>query len=678
MTSPSRGQGAFRTDIQALRAAAVGAVVLFHLWPHVWRGGYVGVDVFFVISGYLITSHLVGEIDRHSTVRLLAFWGRRLRRLMPAALTVLAASTLAVFAFIPRGQWEIHLREIIASALYSENWLLAHDSVDYLAAENVPSVVQHYWSLAVEEQFYLVWPLLLLGALAVLPRRTTRRTVGWALAAVFVASLAASVVVTRLDPGPAYFVTYARAWEFAAGGLLAVGMATAPAQRSAQASFLRWAGWAAIGATVALYTQQTPFPGWTALLPVLGTVLVIAGGEGATGTPYRAITGFRPIQEVGTLSYGIYLWHWPLIIVGAAISPHFAGFVVLAATCLLAWATYRWIENPIRFHRRLTSSIPLTYLSAATACALVVVLGISGLHSVDQAVAASAHHTKQVLKHHPRCLGAQATLGAQQPCTNPRLDGILVPNPAARLTDTGGAYSCYTDATTIETPVTSCHFGPTRRSALRVALVGNSHAATLLPGLKPELDRLDWSLDTYVARNCRWMTGTSDGERCRDDQPSMKKLEDGTYDLILVTQKRDDTGPSSASEAESAAMASAFRKAIAKGSTVVAIADNPELPDSVATCVDNSSTLQDLDSCTMTRTQAWAHYDPLPRAVELAGQGAGLVDLSRAFCIGDTCPVVIGHVLAYRDHHHMTATFVRTLAPFLITEIRKVAAAARS
>jgi peptidoglycan/LPS O-acetylase OafA/YrhL len=670
VTSKADDRTTLRADIQALRAAAVGGVVLFHLWPGTLRGGYAGVDVFFVISGFLITSHLVSEIDRHDTVRLLAFWGRRLRRLMPLALTVLAASAVGVFALVPRGLWEIHLREVIASALYAENWLLAHDAVDYLAAENSPSIAQHYWSLAVEEQFYIVWPLLLLGALAVLPRHWAgHRRIGVALGVVFVTSLAASVIVTAVDPGPAYFVTHTRAWEFAAGGLLAVGLQRplAPSGYVARAS--RWVGWTLIAVTFVLYTGATPFPGWTALVPVLGTVLVIAAGDAPTGTAYRRITGLRPVQEVGTLSYGIYLWHWPLIVLAPFVSTRLEGVPVLLATVVVAWLSYRWIENPIRFHPRLNRSIPLTYLTAATAAALVVVTGLTGLRVVDDTAAASERRASDLLRDRTACLGASAVLSDRQPCTNPALDGVVVPAPAARLQDTKGAYACYTEGMTIEDPVTSCHYGPKGPDALKVAIVGDSHAATLIPGLKPRLNHLGWSLDTYVGRGCRWKAGTGQDARCREDLAWMKPLTDGTYDLILVTQRRDE-GPLEGDDTSASEMAEAWKRAIAAGSQVVAIADDPRVPQEAQDCIERSEGLADLEQCTFTREQAWAGHDSLPRAVELAGEGASLVDLGRVFCEGDTCPVVIGHVIVYRDSHHMTATFVKTLTPYLVAAIK--------
>jgi peptidoglycan/LPS O-acetylase OafA/YrhL len=199
-----------KAEIQGLRAIAVGSVLLFHIWPSLIPGGYVGVDVFFVISGYLITGLLFREAQATGSISLLAFYARRVRRLLPAATAVLVA--VAIFLpLLPRARWQETIHEIVASALYVENWQLARLAVDYLGGENAPSPLQHYWSLSIEEQFYIAWPLIMLGVLA-MARRTTdiRRAFFLVLLAIFSVSLVASIVLTASDPVTAYFVTHTR------------------------------------------------------------------------------------------------------------------------------------------------------------------------------------------------------------------------------------------------------------------------------------------------------------------------------------------------------------------------------------------------------------------------------------------------------------------------------------
>jgi peptidoglycan/LPS O-acetylase OafA/YrhL len=270
-----------RADIQAMRAIAVAAVFAYHLAPERVPGGFTGVDVFFVISGFLITGNLIREADATGRIDVWRFWSRRMRRLLPASLLVLAVCAVATYMVVPGNLWRPFFREIAASTLYVQNWALAGDSVDYLAAENTPSPVQHYWTLSAEEQFYVVTPLLLVGLLVVAGWiHARRRVLLGGLATVAAASFAWSVWLTSSDPPAAYFVTTTRAWEFCAGALLLF----APLPRGRLAARLAVAGGVAlvILASVVL-SSSVPFPGAVAALPVLGAVALIWGGERPAG-----------------------------------------------------------------------------------------------------------------------------------------------------------------------------------------------------------------------------------------------------------------------------------------------------------------------------------------------------------------------------------------------------------
>ena len=344
--------GRFRVDIQALRAIAIAAVVLNHLWPSRFEGGYIGVDVFFVISGFLITGHLFAEVVRTGGVRLGAFYARRIRRLLPAALLVLLVSAILVAAFLPYPRWLRNAAEIAASASYVENWLLSSLAVNYSAASESASVAQHYWSLSVEEQFYLIWPLIMLAAVWAGGRwamgRANRRWVFVSVVVVAVTSLVASIVFTAASPNQAYFVTFTRAWEFAAGGLIALAGARLRIPRPV-ADVVAVAGLAAVIWSVFAFDSTTPFPGSAALVPVLGTAAIIAAGTGNARLWHTAVSGSRPVQWLGGVSYSLYLWHWPLIVIvpfalGVEMSDPMR-IAILVAALLLAWGTKRFVED---------------------------------------------------------------------------------------------------------------------------------------------------------------------------------------------------------------------------------------------------------------------------------------------------------------------------------------------
>jgi peptidoglycan/LPS O-acetylase OafA/YrhL len=389
----------FRTDIQALRAIAVLLVVGFHVWPTRISGGYVGVDVFFVISGYLITAHLLREVAATKRVDLPTFYARRARRLLPAANLTLVAVCLAAYLWMPPSTWPITAADMAASTLYAENWMLVRRSVDYLAQDEPPSPLQHFWSLAVEEQFYLGWPLLV-GGVAALWRRypvgrdgkagcaalpstphgslppvsPPRRAYALPMALACGLSFVTALIYARTNPAAGYFMTHVRLFELGGGGLLAVwvargdggtctGLATArPTCRLVSftsRTLIAAAGLAAIGGSGYMYTTGTPFPGSAALLPVLGTVAVIVAGEGdgpdTAASPIHALA--RPLahpwlQYFGEISYSLYLAHWPVIVVypfatGRAVDGALAdGVTVLVLSLTLAHACkHRWEDR---------------------------------------------------------------------------------------------------------------------------------------------------------------------------------------------------------------------------------------------------------------------------------------------------------------------------------------------
>ncbi|WP_309067382.1 acyltransferase family protein [Microbacterium sp.] len=671
----TQAKSGFRIDIQALRAVAVMGVVLFHLWPGLVPGGYVGVDVFFVVSGFLITAHLDREIQASGTVRLARFWARRVRRLLPAALTVLAVTALATFLLVPQSFWAQHFREIAASALYVENWTLAADAVDYLNAENAASSAQHYWSLSVEEQFYVIWPLLLLFAVGIARRvrRSPALALRVALIVVGVASLAASVVVTAVDPAPAYFVTYTRAWEFAAGGLLALSPLARREPSRGAATLLRGVGWLLVLGTTIGYSSDLPFPGWIALVPVLGTLAVIAAGPTPTSRFDARLVGAAPVQYLGTVSYSLYLWHWPLVVLAPFVvswSEPWLGLVLLVLGVLLAHATQRWIENPVRFHPTLTHSTGRSVAFAAVGMAVVVALAGSGMIIAQRSADASVAQAEEIVSQGQACFGADATLGDPASCPNPELDGVLLPEPAGRLEDTSGAYSCY-----LSEPVDApkvCTIGAEDPTA-RIALVGDSHAAMLIPALKPHLEKLGWAIDLYVSRGGMLAAPSGSDDMDEYRRTLISELRDGGYDLVLATARRSPE-VTHGQDPSLPLIAEALRAVADSGAQVVALSDNPYLSESADACIAAAEDLTSAKSCEMTRDEALAFSDPLPAAVEAAGAGVHLVDLTTAYCDDDRCPLVVGNVVVYRDRHHITATFARTLGPFLAREIDRMLA----
>lgn len=374
-----RRKDGFRADIQALRALAVSLVVVNHLWPKQLTGGYIGVDVFFVISGFIISSQLIRELNRTGRIQLARFYGRRVRRLLPAAFLVLIFVVVAAYALLPRSLWTDYAEQVMASATYWQNWLLAAKFATRPPAPSQFTGVTSYWSLSAEEQFYLFWPLLLLLLFGI--RRRWVRYAG--MSAVGLASLGYSVYLTGAAKSPAYFVLPVRVWEFALGALVALAGPRFIMPRIA-ANLASLLGFAMIMAAALTFTLQSPFPGAIALIPAAGTALIIAAGADPRQQWHTMLSSSAPVQTLGDISYSLYLWHWPLLILAPFALPGAVAdgmpdlplaLGILAVSLVLASLSKRLIEDPVRRWPRLADSTRLTF--TAMVAGMIVVCGVA-------------------------------------------------------------------------------------------------------------------------------------------------------------------------------------------------------------------------------------------------------------------------------------------------------------
>ncbi len=704
--APRRARG-MRADIQGLRAIAVALVVLYHLWPWHIGGGFIGVDVFFVISGFLITSHLLREVDLTGTVSLPRFWARRARRLLPASLLVLAAVLVAIAWWVPRALWGQFAREVIGAAAYVENLLLAADSVDYLAASNAASPVQHYWSLSAEEQFYLLWPLLVVLAVW-LGRRwgARRRAIAAMLALVTAGSFATSIAWTASSPAQAYFVTPTRAWEFGAGALLAV--LPAVVGRARLRAVAAWAGLALIGLSAWVIDGATPFPGAWALLPVAGTVLVLwADGDHVRGAP-SGLLRLSPVQTVGELSYSIYLWHWAAIVIAPyALHRDLQAtdkLLLLVGIGLASYATWRWVENPARGARVLIEGRPrLTFAFAGAGMAVVIGAAAWMSSTVEREVESSLELSQRLAQaasdiapgsavqppitadpsgvgssvEAPAiqvvCIGA-ATVDPAGGCTSTLAAGEVVPVPAAAKLDS--PEDCLGSKGSRDFDV--CEFGvPRADSRGTVALVGDSHAYHWLPAMDDLAKAHGWhgvvmarascpftpadrTLDRRVVETCATFNERVAEEIARRDDITMVVM--GAY------QETRFAAPAGADERAYAQ--DSFRAAIdalpARVSDVYVIRDAPvPLADNVE-CVERELRGGSTDpgaGCAVPRGEG-LQLDVLAAAAEQV-QRATAIDLSDLYCDADACVPVVGNVMVYADQGHLTRTWVHSAVPQL-------------
>ncbi|WP_281886280.1 acyltransferase family protein [Agromyces rhizosphaerae] len=364
----------FRDDITGLRALAIVPVVAFHAGVPGFDGGFTGVDVFFVISGYLITTLLLREIDRHGRIRLAHFWARRIRRLTPASVTMVIVTLVVGAMVLSPLDLSTLAGQSAAAATYTANIVFALDPSGYFAEDlGVPNPFLHTWSLAVEEQFYLVWPGLIGLAVLLARGRSVRVRLLVVFATVAALSLVASIVFTPTHPNAAFYLLPTRAWEFAVAGMLAL----VPAGRLGPAwlrATMVAVGLVTLAAVTVGFSEALAFPGWVAIVPVAATMLIIAGGRGPATWPSRLLA-LPPLRVIGELSYSWYLWHWPFLVLmtevwGQAASVRGASAVLSLG---VAYLSYKYIEHPMRFHPRLSASAVRTFAAGLTATACVIV-----------------------------------------------------------------------------------------------------------------------------------------------------------------------------------------------------------------------------------------------------------------------------------------------------------------
>ncbi|WP_127499814.1 acyltransferase family protein [Actinoplanes solisilvae] len=664
----------FRPDIEGLRAIAVVLVVLNHVGLGLFAGGYVGVDVFFVISGFLITTLLLKEAGCTGTISLRRFYARRAIRLLPVSTVVLIATVLAAWFWLPATRFRSISLDALFSTFYGINWRLAYEGTDYLNATAAPSPLQHLWSLAVEEQFYLVWPLLLIIV-------WKGKKAAYTLGALVVISLLVSAQQTAAAAPWAYFGSHTRAWELGIGALVALATGVLRRTPKALAAVMTWGGLLAVVAAAVTFDKTTPFPGYAALLPVVGTAAVIAGGS----VNQNRLIGTRPFQFVGRLSYGWYLWHWPVLMIWPSAlgrDPGVKSNLAFAVASLgLAWITYHLVENPVRHRRRLRNRARRgLILGIALSASAAAVALVAGMIPPTLPIGPPAGDTRTELA---RAADPQARLtelitgsvGAA------RMPSNLTPALADAKVDKPAIYDDGCHATYQQVRSGDCVYGDPA-GARTVYLVGDSHAAHWFPAVDDLARAHGWRLVALTKAACQmprvliYLTGFERPYReCTTwREQTLRRIEREKPDLVVLASNDLDSGLLDddgrrlprADQPWVRAWQQTWERL--EGIPTVLLQDTPWPGRDAPECAAVNA--RRLARCDRTVGKAIAERKRRDLVADAArADGLRVIDPTPWFCAGGRCPIIVGNTLVYKDNSHLTDAYVRAIAPLLGREL---------
>lgn len=681
----------YRSDVEGLRAVAVLLVMLFHAGFPLLSGGFVGVDVFFVISGFLITGLLWREIERTGKVAYGRFYARRIRRLLPAGTAVLVFVALASWLWLPDAQWGDVSGEIVAATFFVSNWVFASKAMDYFASDGVASPVQNYWSLSVEEQFYLLWPTLLviLAGTALLRSSGVRQRLLLGMASVFGLSLAYSWYLTGEEASRAYFVSTTRVWELALGGMIALTAHRWASLPGLVLRLLAWGGLFMILAAGFWFTTTTPFPGLMALIPTLGTALVIASYTSGRFSA-AALLSWAPLVWIGGLSYSLYLWHWPLAVLVPSVFPDggewLVGFAV-AFSVVPAWLSFRLLEHPIRSSRFLKESTKWT-ITLGVVCLSFSVLAAFALQKAGTASREDSLTATQSAITDETILGAAAmylpdTEGNILPDWSPE---FIVPDPAWAAKDHGLPAPGDCEGRDDPTTPRVCSQGRPDHP-IRLVLVGDSHARQWYEALKKSAEQDHFYLEMITRSQCPWTDETVWSKRfgrpyteCAQwrERVLTRLLADPPEIVVASAMDRysaiiggERLPPEEASPAVAEGMVRIYDQLAAAGTEVVHVVDTPKMSTLVPECVRRYR--DDLQRCAIPEDDAFVPWGISQALRSLVSDQATVVSMKDGMCAAGVCPGVIGNVVAYYDDAHMTGTYAKSFAPFLLQRLKTAA-----
>ncbi len=645
----------FRSEIEGVRTVATLLVAIYHIWLGRVSGG---IDVFFVLSGFLITTSLLARIERKGSVDFVNFILGLAKRLFPQALFVTLVVGISAIFIIPKVQWESLVSHIVASTFYFENWRLAIDSVDYLARDNATSPLQHFWSLSVQGQFYIIYPLIIIFSFVLsrfIFKTPIRKTLLAVLSVLFILSISYSIYKTNTNQPWAYFDMFARLWEFSSGGIFALLLPYLRLNKYIS-TVAGWIGIMLICLTGIILPVSTVFPSYLALVPISGVLLIIVASENSTKLGIDKLLGQKIFVFSGSLTYGFYLWHWPLLIFYQTafetqdVSLTY-GSLILLATLILSYISTHLVEIPIRKLDIKRNKFKLCGLLSS-----LLVLVVSMVFGYVQYIHAEKEEAKITAssKVYP---GARVLYEDVE--LNKNVE--LLPSLLTLKEDLPKFYSMQECLSYNLEEVRVCHFGVLENPDYTVAVVGGSHSGHWMPALEILAEEMNFQIDLYNHDGCRFTTKDPDPfydflpESClKWNENLIEILKNDPPDLVFApsTINNDKVIPQGFINQW---------KELDGYTHIFGIRDNPRMKEKAPECIER---VVDVSECSIERDKALSKVAPWDNTAGIP-DNVYFADLSDYFCDDERCYSVIGNIIVYRDNNHITTTFMKTLAPML-------------
>jgi len=647
-------QKQYRPEIEGLRVIASFLVAIYHIWFMKVSGG---VDVFFVVSGFLITTSLLSKYARDGYIKFSTYVLGLMKRLLPNALIVLIFVVIVGYFILPEARHGETIREIIASLFYVENWQLAVTGTDYLAQDNEQSPVQHFWAMSIQGQFYIIWFLIISATIFLNNKFKTdfKKLFMAILTILFTVSFFYSIYLTTVNQPWAYFDTRTRIWEFAIGGILMLFIFKVKLPQSV--SFITgWIGFAGLISTGIILDVETSFPGYVALWPVASAVLIMLAGQNPSNFGVEKMLGSKPMVKLGGLSYGLYLWHWPLLIFYYIIfdtqSVSFLhGLILIILSLLMSYITTMIAEKPIGefIYRRKYSLKSFTPIFALLG---VMVISLTLWLSYNQVQSSLADQ----LSGDPNYPGALANTEEFEGYEE--MDPI--PDLGSVKDDQSEPYNDGCHVPPDESEVEICEYGEKNNYNYTIALVGGSKSTHWLPSLQSFSEDESIRILNVTKSGCQFSYNPDeDTGDCFDwNEDVIGEVSQENPDLVVTLA---DNGHADEEEVPEGYI-NQFNRLGEEGIEVMAIRDTPYFEEDVAECLSQHGV--DTNECDADRNQtvptdsAWDKLENPPSNVHY-------VDYTQYICDDETCPPVIGNIIAYMDGSHMTTTFNETFGPLV-------------